>query len=230
MSPLLEIAVTAPTAAATALALGADRVELCSALELGGVTPSQALLEAALEAGGETHVLVRSRPGDFVYAADEVELMRREARAVVRAGAAGVVIGALTPAGELDLEAIAAIADAAREARSDVQITVHRAIDASADPVRCAAALATSPLAPTRLLTSGGAEAVGDALDVVRAMVAAAGPVQVMAGGGVTPAVIPALLGVGVAAVHLSAKRTVREHWELDPAVAAAARAGVTAG
>jgi copper homeostasis protein len=227
MSPLLEIAVTSHTAAATALALGADRVELCSALELGGVTPSQALVEATLEAGGPTHVLVRSRPGDFVYATDDVQLMCREARAVVRAGAAGVVIGALTPAGELDLAAITAMADAARTVRPDVEITVHRAIDASADPVRCAEALAASGLAPTRLLTSGGAEAVGDALDVVRAMVAAAGPIQVMAGGGVTPAVIPALLGTGVAAVHLSAKRTVREHWELDPAVAAAAVAAM---
>jgi len=224
MTALLEIAVTSDAAAARARAQGADRVELCTALELGGVTPSQAAIEATVDSGAETHVLVRSRAGDFVYDDDEVRLMCREAADVVRAGAAGVVIGALDAAGELDLAAIERMTDAARAVRAEISITVHRAVDASADPVRSAARLAASALRPTRILTSGGRAAAGDAVDVIARMVAAAGAIQVMAGGGVTIGAIPHLVAAGAAAVHLSAKRRERDHWSLDPAVVAAAR------
>ncbi|MFC4242335.1 copper homeostasis protein CutC [Gryllotalpicola reticulitermitis] len=229
MTALLEIAVTSDLAAALAQAHGADRVELCTALELGGVTPSQAAIEATVETGAQTHVLVRCRAGDFVYDDDEVRLMCREAADVVRAGAAGVVIGALDAAGELDLAAIERMADAARSARSDVSVTVHRAIDASADPVRSAARAAASAVRATRILTSGGRPSAGDAVDVITRMVAAAGAVQVMAGGGVTVDAIPRLTAAGVAAVHLSAKRRERDHWSLDPAIVAAARAALDA-
>lgn len=74
MRPALEVAVTSVAGARIACAAGADRIELCSALELGGVTPSAGLVEAAVAeapAGG-AHVLVRPRPGDFVYDADDV--------------------------------------------------------------------------------------------------------------------------------------------------------------
>lgn len=227
MSALLEIAVTSDAAAAVAIARGADRVELCSALETGGVTPSQALLDATVETRAETHVLVRSRPGDFVYDDEELRLMAREAATIARGGAAGIVIGALTESGELDLDAMMRMADAARAVEPHIAITVHRAVDASADPVRCAAMLAASVLAPTRILSSGGRAAAGDAVEVIRAMVSAAGPIQVMAGGGVVVEAIPSLLAAGAAAVHLSAKRERRDHWELDPQLVAAARAAV---
>jgi copper homeostasis protein len=223
----LEIAVASAAGARAALEGGADRVELSAALETGGITPSQGLVEAVLETGGETHVLVRSRPGDFVYDADELALMRREARAVVAAGAAGVVIGALTAGGALDLDAIAAMADAARAVRPDVAVTIHRAIDASADPVREAGRLAGSPLAPTRVLTSGGRPSAPEGAGVIAAMVAAAGGIQVMSGGGVSAATIPMLVGAGVAAVHLSAKRRQHDHWVTDGGLVAAARAAL---
>ncbi|HEY0248079.1 MAG TPA: copper homeostasis protein CutC [Gryllotalpicola sp.] len=229
MSTRLEIAVTSDAAAAVAVAQGADRVELCVALELGGVTPSQGLVEATLDTGAETHVLVRSRPGDFVYDAEEIALMAREAAAIARAGAAGVVIGALTPAGGLDLAAIGAMADAARTVRPDIVITIHRAVDASTDPMRAASALAASGLAPTRILSSGGREAAGDGAATLAGMVAAAGPIQVMAGGGVTIASIPTLLSAGVAAVHLSAKRRIGDHLALDAGLVASARREIDA-
>ena len=140
--PQLEIAVTSATAAAQAIGHGADRVELCVALETGGVTPSQALVEATLATGAESHVLVRSRPGDFLYEPDEVALMAQEAATLVRAGVHGVVIGALTEAHTLDLSAMRIMADAARAVRADVSVTIHRCIDASRDPIEAATALA----------------------------------------------------------------------------------------
>ncbi|MFD8690858.1 copper homeostasis protein CutC [Streptomyces sp. NPDC059651] len=202
--PALEIAVTSPAGARTARENGADRVELCSALELGGLTPSAALVEAVAAEGLPVQVLVRCRPGDFVHDAEEIALMAAEVRSVIASGAAGVVIGALTADGALDSVAVARLADAARGAGRPVEVTLHRAVDQSADPVATAALLPSLGL--TRVLTSGGAPAAADGLAAIAAMVTAAPGVQVMAGGGVRLADIPALLSAGVASVHLSAK------------------------
>ena len=205
MTVALEIAVTSPAGAIVARDGGADRVELCVGLELGGLTPSQALVEMTHETGIPAHALVRCRPGGFVHDRGEVELMVREVRTVLRSGAAGVVVGALRPDGTLDEDALRRFVDAARSVSPAAEVTLHRAIDHSADPVAAAAML--EGLGFTRVLTSGAAPtAVAGAATIAR-MVAAAGSVQVMAGAGVTPADLPALVATGAAAVHLSAKR-----------------------
>ncbi|MFJ4437549.1 copper homeostasis protein CutC [Streptomyces sp. NPDC088923] len=203
--PTLEIAVTSAAGARIAREHGADRVELCTGLELGGLTPSAALVEAVAAVGTPVQVLVRCRPGDFVHDAEEIALMTAEVRSVIASGARGVVIGALTAEGTLDVEAVARLRDAARETDPAAEVTLHRAIDVSADPVAAAALLPALGL--TRVLTSGGAPAAGQGLDRLAAMAAAAPGVRVMAGGGVRPADIPALLATGADAVHLSAKR-----------------------
>ncbi|MEV0917785.1 copper homeostasis protein CutC [Streptomyces sp. NPDC049967] len=202
--PALEIAVTSAAGARAARENGGDRVELCTALELGGLTPSAALVEAVAAEGLPVQVLVRCRAGDFVHDAEEIALMAAEVRSVIASGAAGVVIGALTADGALDTVAVARLAEAARTSGRPVEVTLHRAVDQSADPVATAALLPSLGL--TRVLTSGGAPAAADGLAVIGAMVAAAPGVQVMAGGGVRLADIPALASAGVAAVHLSAK------------------------
>jgi copper homeostasis protein len=236
----LEIAVTSPAGAVVARDGGADRIELCGALELGGVTPSQGLVEAAADVGIPVHALVRCRPGDFVYDADEIALMVREVRGVLDAGASGVVVGAVSADGTLDVDAVVRLLDAARSVAPDAELTLHRAIDHTAEPVATAAGLAALGL--TRVLTSGGAPtAVAGAATIVR-MAAAAGPVQVMAGAGITPADVPALAATGAAAVHLSAKRPASArsggipmgaadggHSVTDATVVRAARAAVDA-
>ncbi|MFE4369224.1 copper homeostasis protein CutC [Streptomyces sp. NPDC056835] len=203
--PALEIAVTSPAGARVALDHGADRVELCTGLELGGLTPSAALVEAVAAVGLPVQVLVRCRPGDFVHDAEEIALMAAEVRSVIASGASGVVVGALTADGALDTDAVTRLAAAAHDAGCPVEVTLHRAIDLSTDPVATAALLPALGL--TRVLTSGGAPAAGEGLAALAAMVDAAPGVQVMAGGGVRPADIPALTATGIAAVHLSAKR-----------------------
>ncbi|NEA44338.1 copper homeostasis protein CutC, partial [Streptomyces sp. SID11385] len=180
--PALEIAVTSAAGARTAREHGADRVELCTGLELGGLTPSAALVESVAAVGLPVQVLVRCRPGDFVHDAEELALMAAEVRSVIASGARGVVIGALTVEGGLDVDAVARLRDAAHEAGPSVEVTLHRAIDVSADPVAAAALLPALGL--TRVLTSGGAPAAGQGLDRLAAMAAAAPGVQVMAGGG----------------------------------------------
>ncbi|MEU7363734.1 MULTISPECIES: copper homeostasis protein CutC [Streptomyces] len=203
--PTLEIAVTSPVGARVALDHGADRVELCTGLELGGLTPSAALVEAVAAVGLPVQVLVRCRPGDFVYDAEETALMVAEVRSVIASGASGVVVGALTADGSLDTAAVTRLAAAAQDTGRPVEVTLHRAIDQAADPVATAALLPALGL--TRVLTSGGAPAAGQGLARLAAMVEAAPGVQVMAGGGVRPVDIPELTAAGVAAVHLSAKR-----------------------
>ncbi|MFJ4295359.1 copper homeostasis protein CutC [Curtobacterium sp. NPDC089689] len=201
----LEIAVTSPAGAVVARDHGADRVELCVGLELGGLTPSQALVETVHETGIPAHALVRCRPGGFVHDPDEVDLMEREVRTVIRSGAAGVVVGALRPDRTLDLDALRRFVAAARSVSATAEVTLHRAIDHAADPVAAAATLAD--LGFTRVLTSGGALTAAAGASTISQMVESSGPVQVMAGAGVTPADVPALVAAGVAAVHLSAKR-----------------------
>lgn len=242
-SVALEIAVTSPAGAVVARDGGADRVELCVGLELGGLTPSQGLVDAAVATGVPVHALVRCRPGGFVYGSEEIELMDRELEAVVRSGVVGVVVGALGADGSLDLEVLRRFVGTARALRDDVEITLHRAIDHAADPVDAVALLAD--LGFTRVLTSGAAPTAAAGSATIARMVSAAGPVQVMAGAGVTPHDVPALVATGAAAVHLSAKRPAADsahagvpmggaddgsaHFVTDSDVVRAARAALSA-
>lgn len=209
-TPALEIAVNAPAGVRIAGAVGAARVELAQALPLGGLTPSPATLELSIETarevGVEVHVLVRPRAGGFHYDADELALSVRDVRRAVEAGADGVVVGALSADGLLDLDAVARLRDAAGGA----SVTLHRAIDVTADPV--ATLVAARTLGLRRVLTSGGASAAIDGIATLRDMVAeAAGEIEVMAGSGVDAACAAALAAAGVDALHFSAKRTVHE-------------------
>ncbi|MCP2266287.1 copper homeostasis protein [Promicromonospora thailandica] len=199
--------------------VGARRVELCTALgATGGITPSAALVEAVVAAAAvvpasdaapllEVHVLVRPRPGGFVYSAAETDLMLRDVTLAVDAGADGVVVGALTPSGAVDVPRLRDLVDAAEGA----EVTFHRAIDVVPDPVAALDVLAGAGVA--RVLTSGGAARAGEALERLAALVerSAGVGIEIMAGGGVTAADIPALVAAGVDAVHLSARRTVSD-------------------
>ncbi|MBT2593720.1 copper homeostasis protein CutC [Arthrobacter sp. ISL-72] len=207
----LEIAVASADGAGTAAAEGADRIELCSSLELGGITPSQGLMEAAAErAHGklEIHPLIRCRPGDFTYSPTELDTMEREIRMLLAQGAQGVVFGALTPGGEVDVAATRRLAECARNADPSAQLTFHRAIDRSPDAV--AAVEVLLGLGFTRVLSSGRSASAREGLDtLVRMARAAAGHLQVMAGGGLRIPDIPAVKRSELDAVHLSAKRQV---------------------
>ncbi|MET3142337.1 UNVERIFIED_ORG: copper homeostasis protein [Arthrobacter sp. UYEF2] len=207
--PALEIAVTSAAGARTAQLAGADRVELCAALELGGVTPSQGLIAAVAEStGGDlpVHVLVRPRAGGFCYSEDELRTYSLELRAVAAQGVAGAVIGTLKSSGAVDKEATRRLMAATWDVDPGLCITFHRAID-QADDVEAAMA-SLLDLGVQRILTSGQAAAAREGSTVLRRMVElAAGRLEIMAGGGVGVGDIGHLAAiVGVDAVHLSAK------------------------
>ena len=216
---VLEIAVQDLAGARTAVAAGADRVELCQALGVGGLTPSAGAIEQVVDAlgGSRVAVLVRPRPGGFVYDADEIGCVSADIREAVRRGAGGVVVGALTAAGGIDLAALAAWRDAA----GDAELVFHRALDTLPEPAAVIEALVTAGV--NRVLTSGGAERSVDGVPVLQTLVAAAaGRLGVMAGGGVRVADIPRLREAGVSAVHLSAKRPAGSPFPSGPGGGAA--------
>lgn len=202
----LEIAVDGPAGARTAFEGGADRVELCQALAAtGGLTPSGATIDAVLAVAGDparVAVLVRPRVGGFVYSAEEIDLVTDDISDIVRRGAGAVVVGALTAEGAVDRRAL----ERWRNAAGGVDLVFHRAIDTVLDPAALVEDLVEC--GARRVLTSGGAARSIDGVETLRALAeAAAGRLQLMAGGGVRVEDIPALTGCGADAIHLSARR-----------------------
>jgi copper homeostasis protein len=188
-----------------ALAVGADRVELCADLAVGGTTPSLGMIEWAvgLSAGRlGVHVLVRPRGGDFVYSADERDIMLRDIVAARSAGADGIVIGALTRAAAVDVGLMASLTEAARPA----SVTFHRAFDETADPL--AAFDDVLEIGADRLLTSGTAISALAGADLIAGLVCrSAGRLTVLPGGGVSAANAAEILRrTGARELHFSGR------------------------
>lgn len=150
--PLVEICAPGVERAREAFALGADRVELCRDIDCGGLTPTDDDMAAIPFLSGPVHVLIRVRPGDFVYSEAEIQTMLASIDRAAMSRAAGVVIGALTPEGKVDIAASKALIDRARE--HGLSVTFHRAIDEAADYFEAYKAVCS--LGVDRILTSGG--------------------------------------------------------------------------
>ncbi|PZO66693.1 MAG: copper homeostasis protein CutC [Paracoccus denitrificans] len=205
-TPVFEVCVDDPAGLADAIAGGADRIELCAALALGGLTPAPGLIEQAAETDVPIFAMIRPRPGGFLYSADELDAARRDIRAVRQAGLAGIVFGATDTTGRLDRDAIQQLRDAA----GDLPMVLHRAFDVTPDP---AEALETAiDLGFVRILTSGGAATAPEGVDALAALVRqAAGRIAIMAGGGVDAASVAPLLAAGVHDLHGSCSEVLAD-------------------
>ena len=183
MAPLLEVCIDSVDSAVAAEQGGGRRVELCSALELGGLTPGIGLVRATCQAVGlPVMAMVRPRGGSFAYSPREIETMLREVDALKDSGAAGVVFGALTRDAALDLESCRRLVEAA----GPLDVTFHRAFDEVSEPLSALDALID--LGVNRLLTSGQQPTAEAGIPLIRELVSrAAGRLQVMAGAGVRP-------------------------------------------
>lgn len=177
---LLEVCVDDATGIAAAAEGGADRIELCAALSLGGLTPSAGLMALAAEAPLPAMAMIRPRAGDFIWSHGEVRAMKAEIAAVRAFGLAGVVIGASLPDGRLDGDTLSDLVAAAQ----GLDITLHRAVDLTPDPLE-AMAICTA-LGIRRVLSSGGERTAVQGLDRLCVMATAAPGVTVMPGGGVS--------------------------------------------
>lgn len=203
MTRTLEIAANSLASALAAQEGGADRVELFDNLGEGGTTPSFGTLSLAREQLRiPLYVLIRPRPGDFLYTPQEVEIMRRDIAHCRALGCDGVVIGALDAQGRVDSTTCRALLEEA----GSLGVTFHRAIDAADD--FSAALEAAIALGCERVLTSGAhADALAGAAVIARAREQAGDRIAIMAGAGVSPANIAAVVArTGVREVHASAK------------------------
>jgi copper homeostasis protein len=206
---LVEICCGSAEDAVAAQEGGADRVELCAALCVFGLTPSAgAILEARARLRIPIVVMVRPRAAGFRYRDHEVAVMERDVRAAVNAGAGGVVFGALDEGGGVD----EATCRRLRDAVEDREAVFHRAFDVTPDPFRALEQLIDLGFA--RVLTSGqGTSALAGATTLKRLVDQARGRIEILPGGGIRPHNVRKLVAeTGCRQVHLSAFCT-----EADP-------------
>ncbi len=202
-STLLEIAANSLASALAAQEGGADRIELCTALELGGLTPTHAQISLARERVRlPIHVLIRPRGGDFFYTDLEFETMQRDIETCAALGCDGVVIGALDAAGDVDARCGGLV-----RAAGKLDVTFHRAIDMSRDPRHALEDIVA--LRCRRVLTSGAQASAPEGVGLIRELIAQSdGRVAVMPGAGVDAENIAAIrMATGASEFHASAKR-----------------------
>jgi copper homeostasis protein len=193
---------------AAAMDVGADRIELCSALELGGLTPSLGLVEAALAASSlPVVVMLRPRAGGFRYDGDEFAVMLRDLDRFLQLGVAGVAFGVLDRVQRIDVARSREIIERVRP-RSSV---FHRAFDFVADqPAQLTALI---ELGCTRVLTSGGKATAAEGVEELQNLAALAGDrIEIMAGGGIQAENIAEIVRrTGCRQVHLGASAPIND-------------------
>jgi len=204
LSFLVEICVDSLESATIAEAAGAGRIELCSALSEGGLTPSAGLVEAVRNnISIEVFVIIRPRGGDFLYSDHDFSVMRRDIERAGEAGADGIVTGLLNRDGTVDVERTAVLVEYA----TPMKVTFHRAFDLCREPKRALEDIISAGAA--RLLTSGQARTAIEGAQLIKELRAAAGErIIVMPGGGITEYNIAILASTtGAREFHLSGRR-----------------------
>lgn len=180
---IFEICATNIQSCLVAQKCGAHRIELCSALDSGGLTPSAGLIYAAVhQLKIPVNVLIRPREGNFCYTRNEIQIMLDDIAFCQDSQTAGVVIGALDAHGHLDLHALEALIASAE----GMDITCHRAFDYTSDPF--AALEALIDLGVNRILTSGQQVSAWEGRFLIQKLVEKAdGRIKIMPGAGISP-------------------------------------------
>jgi copper homeostasis protein len=217
----LEICVDRLESARAVFSGGADRIEVCGALSLGGITASHAFIERCVAmGGGRAMAMIRPHAGGFCYCADDIQTMVQDIQIAKQLGVEGVVLGVLNVDGSIDREACQRLIDAARP----LSITFHRAFDLTPDPF---AALDTLlELGVDRLLTSGQAASALQGANLIRELVQRSGKhLTVVAGAGIQAQQIESLLRTtGVTEIHASASALASEAASRLPGIVSSTR------
>lgn len=220
---LIEVCCGHLEAARTAIHAGADRLELCSALPLGGLTPSPAFIrQIKAESDTPLMILIRPREGHFHYTQQEKYVYLKEIEASIEAGANGLVIGTLTAEGDIDLPFLQEII----RYSNDLPITFHRAFDFVNQPFIALQQLIDAGI--VRLLTSGQQTSAWEGRTLIKSLTEAANEqLIVMPGAGIHQDNIYELVTLcGSREVHLSAKKRIEstsphhpfdiDYWTVD--------------
>jgi copper homeostasis protein len=212
----VEICVGDAESAIAAETGGADRIELCDNLLVGGTTASAgSIAEACRRLRIPVHVLIRPRAGDFIYSQPEIAVMRHDIEVVKTLGAAAVVLGVLTRDATIDVGLAAELIALARP----MGVTFHKAFDQTAHPVEALELLMT--LGVERVLTSGGRPTALEGIETLAKLVDRAGKkITVMAGGQLSPSNLETVIRqTGVNEVHLgsAASRVMESSMNISP-------------
>jgi copper homeostasis protein len=203
-SVLVEIVTCSVSDVIDAEAVGANRVELCSAIELEGLTPSLGTAKLVLERSKlPVMAMLRPRKGGFIYDEADLATMERDAEAFVAAGVHGLVLGALRKDGTVDENALR------RFAHLPVELVHHRAFDVTPDPFAAMEAIIECGF--KRILTSGQKETALEGAELIRRLHRAAnGRIEILPACGIRPSNVVALIeATGVDQVHLGPFETV---------------------
>lgn len=203
MSVILEVCTGCIESVWAAKRGGAHRVELCSGLDEGGLTPSKGFVDAAVRVEGiQKHVLIRARGGDFLYTDAEKEVMCEDVLAAKQAGVDGVVIGALTAEGDVDMDFMKRLMVAAQ----GMAVTFHRAFDLCRSPHEALEDIIS--LGCQHLLTSGTAATAEAGIPLLAELVKQSdGRISIMPGCGVGPENAARIIaGTGACEIHASAR------------------------
>lgn len=204
--PILEICAGSVESAIAARDGGAQRIELCAALEIGGITPSAGIIAEARKVEGlALNVIIRPRGGDFLYNSYEAESMIHDIQLCKKLGVDGVVIGALTADGDIDTSLCRRLIDAA----DGMSVTFHRAFDMCRNPQQALEELIA--LGCDRVLTSGQATTAETGIPLLKELVEqAAGRISIMPGCGVNSGNAAMILQeTGATEIHASARKSV---------------------
>ncbi|MDA9312217.1 copper homeostasis protein CutC [Vicingaceae bacterium] len=199
---IFELCTDSIKGAKLAQQFGAKRIELCSALSVGGLTPSPALTALCTNIQQiETHVMIRPTEGDFVYSAAEIEVMMKDIQLQAEAGAKGVVFGCLTKDKTIDIQQNITLVEGAR--KYGLECTFHRAFDFVTFPIEALESIIN--IGFKRILTSGGKPTANEGIELIRQLVEnAIGQIEIMAGSGVNSTNAVALASTGIAALHFT--------------------------
>jgi copper homeostasis protein CutC len=219
---LIEAGVTRVEDAVSAQLSGAQRLELNSALILGGLTPSWGLIGETIRAVTiPLMVMIRPRGGGFCYSPSELDVMRRDIVAAATAGARGVVFGPITPSGEIDRVAVERFVRAA----GNMECVFHRAFDFCTIPEAALEELIN--LGVTRVMTSGGgATALAGAARIAAYISQAQGRIEILPAGGIRSGNVRELaMATQCNQVHASFRKSARDEtpWPADAPVLGAA-------
>jgi copper homeostasis protein len=212
--PLLEVCVQSSTDASLAAEGGADRVELCQAIELGGLTPSAGTISSTCASSAlPVIVLTRPRAGDFIYSSQEIDAVTRDLEQLKALGAHGAAFGALTPQGDIDQSAL----EIWIAASQGLELVFHRAFDSCKAPLESLELLAECGI--HRVLSSGGAATAAEGADELAIWIEAMrGRVEILPGGSIRASNVAALVAkTGAEGVHFRAPSIRRREGAAHP-------------
>jgi copper homeostasis protein len=201
----LEICANSFQSAKNAEEAGAHRIELCSELAVGGITPSYGLIKQVVEELSiETYVLIRPRSGNFIYTDVEIEIMKNDIQTCKDLGCSGIVSGVLKEDNSLDVKRTKMLIEISKP----LAFTFHRAFDCVSNPMETLESLVD--LGVDRILTSGQESSVDDGLELLNQLKTKGGQnIIILPGGGVHPENTKKIMEAGFNEIHASASKPI---------------------